>query len=53
MGADFVKAAVLGDSAILTDVEVITDVDEASLQVVVLQLLGGGSLGTHAWRSNG
>ena len=31
MGADFVKAAVLGDRAILADVEVITDVDEASL----------------------
>ena len=40
MGADFVKAAVLGDRAILADVEVITDVDEASLQVVVLELLG-------------
>ena len=45
MGADFVKAAVLGDGAILADVEVITDVDEASLQVVVLQLLGGVVLG--------
>ena len=45
MGADFVKAAVLGDRAILADVEVITDVDEASLQVVVLQLLGGVVLG--------
>ena len=31
MGADFVKAAVLSDRAILADVEVITDVDEASL----------------------
>ena len=31
MGADFVKAAVLGGGAILSDVEVITDVDEASL----------------------
>ena len=41
MGADFVKAAVLGGGAILADVEVITDVDEASLQVVVLELLGG------------
>ena len=39
MGADFVKAAVLGDRAILADVEVITDVDEATLQVVVLELL--------------
>ena len=45
MGADFVKAAVLGDRAILADVEVITDVDEASLQVVVLELLGGVVLG--------
>ena len=41
MGADFVKAAVLGDRAILADVEVITDVDEATLQVVVLELLWG------------
>ena len=39
MGADFVEAAVLSDRAILADVEVITDVDEASLQVVVLELL--------------
>ena len=31
MCADFVKAAVLSDRAILADVEVITDVDEASL----------------------
>ena len=31
----------LSDSAILTDVEVITDVDEATLQVVVLELLWG------------
>ena len=45
MGADFVKAAVLGGGAILADVEVITDVDEASLQVVVLELLGGVVLG--------
>ena len=45
MGADFVKAAVLGGGAILADVEVITDVDETSLQVVVLQLLGGVILG--------
>ena len=45
MSADFVKAAVLGDRAILADVEVITDVDKASLQVVVLQLLGGVVLG--------
>ena len=45
MGADFVKAAVLSDRAILADVEVITDVDEASLQVIVLELLGGVVLG--------
>ena len=31
MGADLVKAAVLGDGAILADVEVITYVDEATL----------------------
>ena len=41
MSADFVEAAVLSDRAILADVEVITDVDEATLQVVVLQLLWG------------
>ena len=41
MGADFVKAAVLGGGAILADVEVITDVDKTTLQVVVLELLGG------------
>ena len=45
MGADFVKAAVLGGGTILADVEVITDVDEATLQVVVLELLGGVVLG--------
>ena len=45
MGADFIQAAVLGDRAILADVEVITDVDEASSQVVVLELLGGVVLG--------
>ena len=45
MGADFIQAAVLGDRAILADVEVITDVDEATLQVVVLELLGGVVLG--------
>ena len=39
MGADFIQAAVLGDRAILADVEVITDVDETTLQMVVLQLL--------------
>ena len=41
MSAYFVKAAVLGDGAILADVEVIADVDEASREVVVLELLGG------------
>ena len=41
MSTDFVKAAVLGDRAILADVIMITDVDEATLQVVVLELLGG------------
>ena len=40
VSADLIKAAVLSDRAILADVEVITDVDEASLQVVVLELLG-------------
>ena len=35
----------LGDRAILADVEVITDVDESTLQVVVLELLGGVVLG--------
>ena len=35
----------LSDRAILADVEVITDVDEATLQVVVLELLGGVVLG--------
>ena len=45
MSTDFVKAAVLGGGAVLADVEVITDVDEATLQVVVLELLGGVVLG--------
>ena len=45
VSAHFIQAAVLGDGAILADVEVITDVDEASLQVVVLELLGGVVLG--------
>ena len=39
MSADFVKAAVLGGGAILADVIMIAYVDEASLQVVVLELL--------------
>ena len=41
MSADFIQATVLGGGAILADVEVITDVDEATLQVVVGQLLWG------------
>ena len=41
MSAYLIKAAVLGDGAILADVEVITDVDETTLQVIVLELLGG------------
>ena len=41
MGADFVKAAVLSDRAILTDIEVITYVDKTTLQMIVLQLLWG------------
>ena len=41
MGAYFVKAAVLGGGAILADVVVVADVDEATLQVVVLELRGG------------
>ena len=45
MCAHFVKAAVLSDRAILADVEVITHVDEATLQVVVLELLGSVVLG--------
>ena len=45
VSAHFIQAAALGGGAILADVEVITDVDEASLQVVVLELLGGVVLG--------
>ena len=45
MCAHFIKAAVLGDGAILADVEVIADVDEASREVVVLELLGSVVLG--------
>ena len=41
MSAHLIQAAVLSDRAILTDIEVITYVDEATLQMVVLQLLGG------------
>ena len=40
MSAYFIEAAVLGYSAIPADVVVITDVDEASCHVVVLELLG-------------
>ena len=39
MSAHLIQAAVLSDRAILADIEVITYVDEATLQVVVLQLL--------------
>ena len=45
MGAYLVQTAVLGDSAIFSYIEVITDVDEATSQVVVLELLGGVVLG--------
>ena len=45
MGAYLVKAAVLGDCAVFSYIEVITDVDEATSQVVVLELLGGVVLG--------
>ena len=40
VSAHFIQAAVLGDGAILADVEVIADVDEATLQMIVLELLG-------------
>ena len=43
--AHLIQAAVLGDGAILADVEVIADVDEASREVVVLELLGSVVLG--------
>ena len=45
MSAYFVKAAVLSDGAIFPDIVVITDVDETTCQVVVLELLGGVVLG--------
>ena len=45
MSAYFVKAAVLSDGAIFPNIVVITDVDEATSQVVVLELLGGVVLG--------
>ena len=45
MSAYLVKAAVLSDGAIFPDIVVITDVDETTCQVVVLELLGGVVLG--------
>ena len=41
MSAHLIQSAVLGDRAILADIEVITYVDKTTLQVVVLQLLWG------------
>ena len=41
VSAHLIQAAVLSDRAILADIEVITYVDEATLQMVVLQLLWG------------
>ena len=41
MSAHFIQSAMLSGGAILTDIEVITYVDEATLQMVVLQLLWG------------
>ena len=41
VSAHFIQAAVLSDRAILANIEVITYVDETTLQVVVLQLLWG------------
>ena len=45
MSAYFVKAAVLSDGAIFPNIVVITDIDEATCEVVVLELLGGVVLG--------
>ena len=45
MGAYLVKAAVLGDRGILAALEVIAHVDEATGEMVVLELLGGVVLG--------
>ena len=45
VGAYLVKAAVLGQGAVAADVEVVAHVEEASGQVVVLELLGGVVLG--------
>ena len=41
MGTYLVKATVLGDGAVFSYIVMIAYVDEASLQVVVLELLGG------------
>ena len=43
--AHLIQTTVLSDGAILADVEVITHVDESTLQVVVLELLGSVVLG--------
>ena len=45
MSAHFVQATMLSDGDILADIDVIPDVDEASREVVVLELLGGVVLG--------
>ena len=45
MGAYLVKAAVLGQGAVLADVEVVAHFDETSRQVVAPELLGGVVLG--------
>ena len=45
MGAYFIEAAVLGDGAVTADVVVVAYVDEASGEMVVLELLGGVVLG--------
>ena len=45
MGSYLVKAAVLGDGAVLADVEVIANIEEATGEMVVLELLGGVVLG--------
>ena len=41
MGTYFIEAAVLGDGAVTADVVVVAYVDEASGEMVVLELLGG------------
>ena len=45
VSAYLVQAAMLSGGAVLADIEVITDVDEASREVVVLELLGSVVLG--------